>query len=100
MGIGTALINYLVEFYSVDEIKAFWKQAGDALVSRSTTVIHITGTSFEGQSSNGMALSTPQECQEFMAACEAAIARKSETTSLDPARLGTQVDFSRRAVQV
>lgn len=100
MDFGTIFIDYLVEFYNSDQIRAFWKEAGDALISRSTCLIHITGTAFEGQSSNGITLASPAEQQAFMAVCKHALNRLAGTTALDPSQLATGIDFSRRPVMV
>jgi len=97
---GPTFIDYLVEFYPENQIRAFWKEAGDALISRSTCLIHITGTAFKGQSSTGVNLATPAEQQAFMAACKQAINRLDGTTALDPSQLATGIDFSRRPVMV
>ena len=100
MDFGPNLIDYLVEFYSAQQIRTFWKEAGDALMSRSTCLIHIKDTSFKGQTSTGIALATPQEQQAFMAACKQALNRLEGVTSIDAAQLATGVDFSRRPVLV
>lgn len=100
MDLGPAFIDYLVEFYPEIQIRAFWKEAGDALISRSTCLIHITGTGYKGQSSTGINLATPAEQQAFMFACKQAIARLNGTTTVDPSQLATGIDFSRRPVQV
>lgn len=100
MDFGPVFIDYLVEFYSATQIRAFWKEAGDALMSRSTVLIHITGTTFKGETSSGINLATTAEQQAFMAACKAALNRLDGTTSIDANRLAVGIDFSRRFVQV
>lgn len=98
MAAGT-LIDSLVEFYEVEEIRAFWKQVFEARMSRSQEPVHITSTSFAGNNASGIVLSTPQEMDEFMRACQAAIATLEESTSGTPAsQLGSTVDFSQRCV--
>jgi hypothetical protein len=94
-----ALVVSLVEFYNVDQIRGFWKEAADALMSKSTCLIHITSTGFAGQNSSGMTLSTSQEISAFINACRKAIAQKEGTTTVDPASLGTGIDFSRAILQ-
>lgn len=87
-------VQYLKKFYTVEQIEAFWKQAGDALMTRSTTLIHLTNQSAEGGSMGGLALSTPEEQQAFMAACREAIRLKGEGASgVSPDSLGTNVVF-------
>lgn len=100
MDFGPAFIDYLVEFYAENQIRGFWKEAGDALMSRSTCLIHIAETDYQGASSKGIALATAAEQQAFMSACKQAIARINGTKTVDPNQLGTGVDYSRRAVQV
>ena len=93
-------VAFLVEFYKPGEIRAFWKQVGEALMSRSQTIVQVTSSSFEGGSATGMALNTPAEQQSFMSACREALRQLEGTTTVDPATLGTPVDFSRRMVAV
>lgn len=100
MALDQTLVDYLAEFYDEAAIRAMWKQAGDALASCSTTLIHITTDTMAGQSSSGMRLSTAQEQRDFMAACKAAIAQLNDETTVDASHLGTGVDFSRRPVEV
>lgn len=101
MDIGPALIDYLVEFYNEEQIRGFWKEAGDALVSRSTCLIHITGTSFQGQSSQGIALATSAEQSAFMSICKQAIAQiAGVAVTIRPEQLATGVDYSFRPVMV
>ena len=99
MDIQAALIASLVEFYSVEQIREFWRLAAYALMTRATEVVTITGTTFGSQSSTGLALGTPEEKANFIAACRAAIDRIQGTTTVDPSTLGTGVDFSRHIVQ-
>lgn len=101
MDIGPALLDYLVEFYNEDQIRSFWKEAGDALASRSTCLIHITGTSFQGQSSNGINLATPAEQAAFMTLCKQALAQISGVAAtIRPEQLATGIDYSYRPVMV
>lgn len=101
MDIGTALLDYLVEFYNEEQIRTFWRQAGDALASRSTCLIHITGGSFQGQSNSGMNLATAAEQSAFMQVCKQAIARiNGVAPTVRPEQLATTVDFSHRPVMV
>lgn len=100
MDTSSALISSLVEFYSAAQIRGFWKDAADALMSRSTVLIHINSTGFAGSSSGGMALSTPEEIGSFIGACKAALNQIEGTTTVDPTTLGTGVDYSRRTLQV
>lgn len=94
-------VAYLVEFYEVAQIKAFWKQVGDALLSRSSTTVHLTSSTVEGASASGLVLSTPAEQQAFMASCREALRQlNEEDQSTDPASLGHSTDFSRRPVTV
>lgn len=99
MDFGETYIQGLVEFYSVEQIRGFWKQALDAMMSRSTENIHISGTSFEGQSGTGVVLSSPAEQSAFCTACAIAIRRLGGDNSVPAASLGTGVDFSQRAVE-
>lgn len=99
MNFGPAYIDYLVEFYPENQIRAFWKEAGDALISRSTCLIQITKTGYKGQSSEGLALATPEEQQAFMSACKAAIDRIHGKTTVDPSQLGTSVNYSMQILQ-
>ena len=100
MDLGPALISYLVEFYPANQIRGFWKQAGDALMSKSTCLIHTTQTGYEGQTSQGIMLTTAAEQTAFMDACQTAINKLEGATSIDPSRLATGIDFSRRPVMV
>lgn len=100
MDTSSALIASLVEFYPASQIRAFWKEAAEALMSRSTVLIHINTTGFQGTSSGGLTLSTPQEIASFIGACKAAIAQIEGTTTVDPSTLGTGIDFSQRTLQV
>lgn len=101
MDIGPALLDYLVEFYNEEQIRSFWKEAGDALASRSTCLIHITGTSFQGQSSSGIALATSAEQAAFMSLCKQAIAQISGVAAtIRPEQLATGIDYSYRPVMV
>lgn len=100
MDVSSALIKSLVKFYPVAQIEAMWKQAADALASRSLSAITITATGFDGQTSSGIALSGPDEIANFIGACEAAIAQINGTTTTDSSNLGTGVTFGRRYLQV
>jgi len=93
-----ALIDSLVEFYDATEIRGFWKQALDALISRSATVIHISSMSEDGQASAGIALSTQAEIRGFIETCKAAIAQLEGDNLVDPDTLGRGTDWSRRRV--
>ena len=100
MDLGPTFISYLVEFYPANQIRGFWKQAGDALISKSTCLIHTTQTGYEGQTSQGITLATSEEQQAFMNACQAAIHQLEGTTSIDPNRLATGIKFNFRPVMV
>lgn len=92
------LIDSLVEFYDETEIRGFWKQALDALVSRSSTIIHINSMSEDGQASGGIALSTPGEIRGFIETCKGAIAKLEGNNPVDPDTLGRGTDWSHRRV--
>lgn len=98
MNVGPALIDYLVEFYAVAEIRAFWKQAGDALMTRSTVLIHINKTKYGDQEAEGLNLATPAEQTAFMEACKAAINRLEGGSGYNPSQHSAMTDFSRRYV--
>lgn len=93
-----AVVNALAEFYSAEEIRGFRKQCLAALAGRSTEILHINALSEDGQSSTGIALSSPEEIEDFMNACEAAERRLAGSTDVDPDDLGTGKDFSYRMV--
>jgi hypothetical protein len=93
------LINYLADFYTAAEIRAQRKEIGDALLSKVALPIVINQRSREGSSSGGISLATNDECTHFMKCCEAAEKRLNQDTSVDPAGLGTGVNFSFRPVQ-
>ena len=94
MDIGAANIASLVEFYTVEEIRAAWKQAFESSSSRVATVIHISSRSREGSASAGISLATPAEYAAFIAACQQAIQILGGSTAVSPETLGTQVNFS------
>jgi len=96
----SALIESLVKFYPVASIEALWKQALDALTSRSTSAITINAPGFDGQTSSGIALSGPDEIANFIGACKAAIKQINGDTTTDSSNLGTGVSFGRRYLQV
>lgn len=100
MDVQSALILSLVEFYPEDSIRSLWKQAAEALTSRSTSAITINATTFDGQTSSGIALSDPNEIANFISACSAAIKKIRGDTSVDPSDLGTPVSFASRVLQV
>lgn len=101
MASGSTLVDSLVEFYEVAEIRAFWKQVFDARASRSREPVQITNSSFEGGSASGIVLTTPAEMDEFIRACQAAIAIKTGSTTGTPAsQLGSGADFSQRILSV
>lgn len=96
----TTTVSYLKQFYERAEILAFWKVAGDALMSRTSEKVTITSDSLEGASSSAIVLNTPAEMQSFMASCEEAIRQidADDIEGADPNSFGTSVDFSNRAV--
>lgn len=94
---GAELVDYLVEFYTAEQIRAFWKQAGDAMAARVSTVIHINAGAQDGRSHSGIALATPAEFRDFMGACKAAVA-ELEGTGVPAGSLGASADFSQRYV--
>jgi hypothetical protein len=94
------IINYLADFYTLEEIRAHRKQIGDALLGKVALPIVINQRSRDGNSSGGISLATNEECSQFMRACEAAEKRKNDDTSVDPSQLGTGIDFSYRPVLV
>ena len=94
------LINYLADFYTPEEIRAHRKEIGDALLSKASLPITINQRSRDGSSSGGISLATNEECTQFMRACEAAEKRLAQDNSVDPAQLGTGIDFSHRRVLV
>ena len=100
MDVQSALILSLVKFYPVAQIEAMWRQALDALVSRSTSTLTITGTTFDGSTSTGMVLNTPEEIANFISACEAAVNQINGVTTANPADLGTPPSFACRTLQV
>lgn len=95
-------VAYLAEFYTAEQIRAFWKQAGDALMARVSKAVTITSSSFEGGSVTGIVLNNAEEMQAFMAACRAALAQLDEDDdgTVDPNTLGRVTDFSRAPVAV
>lgn len=92
------ILSYLKKFYSVEEIEDFWKQAGDALLSKQTLNLHLNSRGRDGSSSTAVVLSNSQEQAIFMATCEQAIADLQGTSAHDQG--GTHADFSRGAVIV
>lgn len=94
----SALVESLVEFYTVEQIRDFWKQTADAMMARTTVNLHFNNTAFEGQSGSAITLSTPQEQAAFIGACKQAIAQLEGSTAVPVSALGTGVDFSNRAV--
>ena len=94
------LVNYLADFYTEAEISAKRKAVGDALLSKATLPIVINSRTRDGSSSAGISLATNAECTAFMKACEMAEKRKAEDTTVDPASLGTRIDFSSSPVYV
>lgn len=98
MDIGSAFIASLVEFYTVVQIRDLWRQAAEAMMSKQTVNIHLSGTSFEAQSGTGIPLNTSLEQATFISACKAAIAQLEGNTAVPVSQLGTGVDFSQRAV--
>lgn len=100
MDVQSALILSLVEFYPAASIRDLWKQASDALASRSTSAITINATTFDGQTSSGIALAGANEMANFIGACIAALKKIGADTTSDPAELGSGIDFSRRILAV
>lgn len=96
----SADITSLMEFYSVDQIRGFWKQAFEAKASRATQVVIVTNTGFEGQTSSGINLASPEEIAAFITACQAAIKKIQGDTSTSPENLGTPVSFAGRILTV
>ena len=96
----STLVNYLADFYTLEEIRSHRKQIGDALLSKAALPIVINQRSRDGSSSGGISLASNQECATFMQACELAEKRKTGDVTSDPSRLGTQIDFSQRPVLV
>lgn len=94
------LINYLADFYTLQEIREQRKQVGDALFGKVKLPIVINQRSRDGNSSGGISLATNEECTQFMRACEAAEKKKQGDTSVDPGQLGTGIVFSHRPVLV
>lgn len=95
-----ALVDSLVEFLSVAEIRAEWRKVFVALASRSTEPIQVVQQNFEGGSTGGIVLSTRQEMEEFIQACQAAIRIKEGDTDTPASQLGSSADFSSRILAV
>lgn len=100
MDVQSAIVQSLKEFYSVTEIRQFWKQAADALMSGMTTMIVINQTGFEGQTSAGIQLSTQEEKASFITACKMAINQLNGVSGVDPSSLGSPVSFAGRVLTV
>ncbi len=96
--VSDALVASLVEFYTPEQIRGFWKQTADARMARVAVNIHINSTTFEGQTGAGMTLSTLAEQDDFIQACRAALAEKEGTPLVSSRSLGVGVDFSQSCV--
>lgn len=92
------LVNYLADFYTVEQIRDHRKQVGDALLTKAALPVVINQRGREGSTSGGISLATNAECTAFMQACELAEKRKNNDNSVDPSSLGVGFDFSRRFV--
>lgn len=87
----------LAEFYTVEQIRGFWKAVLDATLEKNTDNIVINASAKpDGRSSQGISLSTQKEQEEFMEDCKAAIAFKTQATSSGP----TYTDFSQAMIRV
>lgn len=88
----TARAKGLAEFYTVQEIRGFWKQVLEASLERTSVNVIINASAKpDGRSSQGISLATLAEQESFMADCQMAIASKEQT-----ARSGaTYTDFSK-----
>jgi hypothetical protein len=100
MAANPTIVASLVEFYSAEEIRAAWEKAFNALASRSKEVIHINSSTSVGRSTAGIALSTPQEMNDFIDSCRAALLQKQNNPSTPASELGSSTDFSRRILSV
>ncbi|WP_395739308.1 hypothetical protein [Prosthecobacter sp.] len=100
MDIQSATILSLVEFYPANQIRAMWKQAMEALIARATSVTIITSTGFDGQTSSSIALASPAEIANFIAACSTALKENEGDTTVHPSELGTPVSFANRVLTV
>jgi hypothetical protein len=96
--LGSELVHYLVAFYSADQVRAFYKQAGDAAAARTKTTIVINQGSTDARSHSGIALATPSEFAAFMNACRQALDRLGGGTGLVDKPAGSYDDFSHRIV--
>lgn len=100
MSADSSLVASLVEFYQVEEIRIMWQQVFQARMSRVTSAVTVNASSFEGGSSSGIVLSTPQEMDNFIGACRAALRAKGGDSSTLPEQLGSSVNFGFRPVAV
>jgi hypothetical protein len=88
----------LAKYYIKTEIEDFEKQALDALLSRSTTTIHVSTMSQGGESSSGIVLSTPQQQRDFIETAQAAIRIIDGDDEVLAEDMGPGIDFSQKPV--
>lgn len=92
----TATAEGLAEFYTVEEIRAFWQAVLAARMSRSSVNLHIHQISNpDGRASAALTLSTVAEQERFMDDCRAAIALKESKAPQTP----RVIDFSQRRLE-
>ncbi|MGE3748678.1 MAG: hypothetical protein AB7I98_03835 [Verrucomicrobiales bacterium] len=91
------LVKVLAEDFTLEELKNFRRKIALDLASRAGESIHISSTSREGRSNQGMVLASLAEKASFLSACEAAIGILEQRDTVPSGQ--THIDFSRWPVE-
>lgn len=96
------ITDSLVAFYDLATIREIWKTIFEAQMRRVQLPLQVNARSREGTSSSAIIVSTQQEAEAYVKACQAAIARidPDATGVVSADTLGATVDFSHRQVLV
>lgn len=69
------IVEGLITFYSVTEIRSQWQQVHASLGQRARETVTITSKTVDGRTTSAATLSTPEEKHAYIAACRDALAR-------------------------
>lgn len=94
----TVYVTELVENYTAEEIDALKAKVREALESRVSLNLHVNVSTQEGRSTSGIALNTPEQQMDFLAACQAAKAQLDTGVTASPGA-ASHTDYSYNIVR-